>query len=263
MRVRSAVVVALSLGGCSFERPPDVGSDDAAPLDGATSDAVAVDGPTPDAACTNPFTFAVKNVDPCELPASLGDFTFPAGAVDIDTTTGQISLDGAGVPGVSSALMTQAGGAEEAMVIVADDLVVEDTTAIKVVGSRPLILVGMQSLIVRGLVDASGDRGLAGPGADRTCAAGAGGPGTLRVTARCPAAAVAAVVRTALTVGTARTWRRRRSCPCWRPVARRGRTTSRRSSAVAAGETAGGRPPPHERHAAAAGAACSSSEGRR
>jgi len=184
--MRCAWLLLLALAGCyepSFAEGLECSERGQCPAgqtcDPATNRCWSVDAhPCPgDALSLPPY-----GLDRCAIPAPLGDAELPVAPITIDTSAGTVMNGDAPVEGLAIALVTQTDGGTPAMVISARTLTVPAGAEVVVTGSRPLAIVALDDLIVGGTIDASGNGGTAGPGADLACASGAGVAGMIRQT---------------------------------------------------------------------------------
>ncbi|MBT8496521.1 MAG: hypothetical protein KJO07_25965 [Deltaproteobacteria bacterium] len=150
----------------------------------ATSDA----SPTPDTpdlgpdatpasgndSCTDVFPSPLTNLARCDIPTPGPTLTLGAGEWSLSTD--DLSLTGPDAAAITATTLTQDGGPELA-VVVAESIEIADGATVRVTGSRPLVLLAATSLSVAGVIDASADLEIPGPGGTVSCIAGSGADG--------------------------------------------------------------------------------------
>jgi hypothetical protein len=180
-RVRLSALL-LAVVGCSFrERALE---DEVLPGDDAGStvadarppaDAVLPDARRADAGRPCEWELPPTRFDPCALPPSNGTASQGSSATyDTDTGITRFPSGETGMP--ISAVIAQANG-PEIRVLVWDTYIVD--APLRVVGSRPLLLIALESFEVRGagVLDVSADGAVPGPGGGPGCGGGTGDPG--------------------------------------------------------------------------------------
>lgn len=199
------MVVALGVTGCAFPALPPL-DEDAPPADASDDGQVAQDATDAahdapscvDTTCSDGVLQVcvgneVQSVETCRLgcfsnarcnyvdpsnglgtqlegSAGLSAIAIPA-ASTIDTDTGVVRSSGGQVIAVATETIAQSGG-PTLRVLMAKSFVLE---SIQIRGSLPVAFVAMDDVVVQGIIDASADVGVAGPGAVDCAGNGRGG----------------------------------------------------------------------------------------
>ena len=196
-----ALSTALALTGCSLSTDGTSPNGSAGDAGGSTSsDQPGTSSATPDASASNgSLPLRPANVpSDVELAAS-GDWIFNTETcgdtdVTIDTAKGSVSCEGQAKDAFTFKAITQADtsqGTLTAGLFITRHLVIESGMNVKVIGNRPLVVVALDSVIIQGVLRAtgsssdgngggySGDFGKpgAGPGGGRTTSGELGGGG--------------------------------------------------------------------------------------
>jgi len=195
-RLCAFVSIAL-IAGCRFD-PSGLAGDDggraidaANPGDGSavadartdappgTPDAAVPDAMEPDATPACVWPHAPLHFDPCDLPSGTTTNLLVPGIYVYDTDTGVLTDPGTAETTPPSVVIPQQG--QEARVWSVTSLTIGNTTLLRVVGARPLIIAADTTIVVNGTVDVSSNFTGAGAGAKTDC-------GTASPTAGAPAA---------------------------------------------------------------------------
>ncbi len=159
----------LIVAGCTFNRPPAQNGDDVTPID-AFEAPVGEDVPPLliDAAITRDIPHLPTAA---EAPGT-GDLVI-SGPVTIDTTLVTLS-SGAPPAGVTLEQVAQDPGGSLLMVIRANTFTIQNGAQVRVIGTRPLVIVA-NTITIAGTLDASADTKTPGAGGQATNAGSGGG----------------------------------------------------------------------------------------
>jgi hypothetical protein len=140
-------------------------SDDAA-TDAPEPDAVPIDAP---ALCT---TWTAEHVDPCALPAPLGDLTLTQAesTFSLDTDTGTLRKKGNITVPIATMVLAQTGG-PDLLVVSVEHLTVEANARLTAHGVRPVLIAVWDTANIVGDIDVSASFTAEGPGGAGTTSA--------------------------------------------------------------------------------------------
>lgn len=147
-------------------------------MNGSRADAaLPPDAPPPEPGCLDEvFAFVPSNIDRCDIPAAEDALqVLEGGFTIIDTTNVQISVNELPAdPLAATLVLSQPSGGPEVLVAAFTDI--DIAGRLQVLGSRPLLLVSLGDVRIRGEMLANATGNIAGPGADHAlCGAGEAG----------------------------------------------------------------------------------------